>query len=47
MKKLMSHLFRHLPWGHTGTNEARTTMGTTDDMFVKRGIKLRVDTEEL
>jgi hypothetical protein len=44
---LVLSFYRHIPWGHRGTNKARTLMGTKDDLFVKRGIPLRVEKEEL
>ena len=33
--------YQHITWGHTGTNEARSTLGTKDDMFVKNGVPVR------
>jgi len=33
--------YRHITWGHTGTNHARATLGTMDDMFVKNGVPVR------
>jgi len=33
--------YQHITWGHTGTNTARETLGTMDDMFVKNGVEVR------
>ena len=33
--------YSHLPGAHRGTNAARRELGTTDDMFVKRGVEVR------
>jgi len=38
--------YNHVPWGHTKQNENRKSMGTRDDMFVKKGIELRMTKEE-
>ncbi|XP_023322539.1 uncharacterized protein LOC111696953 [Eurytemora carolleeae] len=36
----------HVPWGHTVQTYSRNVMGTTDDMFVKKGIQLKMTREE-
>ena len=33
--------YQHITWGHLGTNTARETLGTKDDMFVKNGVEVR------
>ena len=37
--------FRHLSWAHRNTNQARTNLGTTDDLFVRKDLPLRIKDE--
>ena len=37
--------YRHLSWAHRNTNQARTTLGTTDDLFVRKDVPLRYKEE--
>ena len=44
-KELISFMeevgYQHISWAHKATNNARASLGTTDDMFVKQGIEVR------
>ena len=33
--------YRHVTWAHRNTNQARTNLGTTDDLFVRKDLPLR------
>ena len=37
--------YRHVSWAHRNTNQARTNMGTTDDLFVRKDLPLRIKDE--
>ena len=39
--------YKHIEGGHKGTNNARETLGTRDDMFVREGVTLFSSKEEL
>jgi len=41
VKFMASVGYQHVNWAHRGTNQARDTLGTRDDMFVKKGINIR------
>ena len=37
--------YRHITWGHRGTNRVREALGTIDDLFVKKGIHVKSNDE--
>ena len=37
--------YTHISWAHRNTNQARTNMGTTDDLFVRKDLPLRIKDE--